>query len=323
MKTRTSLALLAFSGAGLLALTSCSGTGNAAEDFPDGDVRLIVPYSAGGSSDFVSRTIAPYFEQELGVPVVVENIPGASGALGQREMMAEDPDGQTIQLIASTSMAVVPQAEDVGYTLDDVSVIGSVTQYPYVLAGLADGSFEDGEAILEAAEDENIRVGVPGAQSQGAIELQRLIEDHGLNITVVPYDGNADATTALLGNNIDAVFIVAANDIRSFFDSGDFKPLAVDAPAQAPFLEGVPTIEELGFEGISLGTSYYGLGLHSETPEEIRDRYEEVLEGALQDSSVRETLGEEYIAEEFIDGEALWGFFTEQSEAYGPYVGGQ
>src|SRR5699024_4147263 len=107
---------------------------------------------------------------------------------------------------------------------------------------------------------------------------------------------------------------------RGYIDGGEFEAVAIDGLEQVDYLEGVPTLSEMGYEGIDLGTSYYGLGLHADTPDEVRDRYEEVLEAALQDPDVQERLGEENIANEFIGGEELHGYFVEQAEAYEPYL---
>lgn len=318
----TSMKLSAFLTVPLIGLltTGCDSGGGSVDNFPSGTITMIAPYSAGGPADQTTRAIAPYFEEEFGVDVRVENVPGASGALGQQEMMARPADGLTVQLVASTSMAVVPQAEDVGYTLEDVKVAGTVAEFPYILASNAGADF-DSESFFKKADEDEVRVGVPGAQSQGAIELNRLVSDHGLNITVVPFDGNADANTALLGKNIDAVFEVASDDVREYIDSGDFEGLAIDSTGPSDYLDGVPTLEELGFDGINLGTSYYGLGLHKDSSPEIVDRYEETIKTALDDEGVKERIGAEYIPTDFIGGEDLVGLFNEQTEAYEPYLG--
>lgn len=312
-------AILAVPFIGLIA-TGCGSGGGSAADFPTGTITMIAPYSAGGPADQTTRAVAPFLEQEFGVDVRVENIPGASGALGQQEMMTNPADGLTVQLVASTSMAVVPQAEDVGYTLEDVRVAGTLAEFPYLLASNSSASLNT-ESFFEKAEDDEVRVGVPGAQSQGAIELQRLVSEHGLNITVVPFDGNADANTALLGNNIDAVFEVASDDVREYIESGDFEAVAIDSTGPSDYLEGVPTLEELGYEGVNLGTSYYGLGLHADTDPEIVTRYQEAIEAGLQDEGVQERIGAEYIPAEFIGGDELLSLFTEQAQAYEPYLG--
>lgn len=307
-------------GAVIAGTTACSADGGGADDFPTGTITMIAPYTAGGPADKTTRAVAPYLEEEFGVDVKVENIPGASGALGQQEMMQKPADGLTVQLVASTSMAVVPKAEDVGYTLDDVAFVSAVAEFPYLLASNSSANL-DTKAFFEKAESEGVRVGVPGAQSQGAIELKRLQKAHGLKITVVPFDGNADANTALLGKNVDAVFEVASDDVRGYIDSGDFTAVAIDSTGPSDYLEGVPTFESLGYDGINLGTSYYGLGVHKDTDPEVVDIYEEKIEDALKDETVQKRIGADYVPSEFIDGDKLKELFTEQADAYKPFLG--
>lgn len=307
-------------GAFAVATAACGSEEPGAEGFPTGTITMIAPYSAGGPADKTTRAIAPYLEEEFGVDVKVENIPGASGALGQQEMMQKPADGLTMQLVASTSMAVVPNAEDVGYTLDDVAFVSAVAEFPYLLASNA-GAKLDTEAFFDKAETEGVRVGVPGAQSQGAIELKRLQKDHGLKITVVPFDGNADANTALLGKNIDAVFEVASDDVRGYIDSGDFAAVAIDSTGPSKYLDGVPTLDELGYDGIDLGTSYYGLGVHKDTDPQIVEKYQATVKEALDDQTVKERIGSDYVPAEFIDGDKLKDLFSEQTDAYKPYLG--
>lgn len=104
------------------------------------------------------------------------------------------------------------------------------------------------------------------------------------------------------------------------FESGDLEPVAISAPERADYMEDVPTLEELGYEGIDMGTSYYGLAAHPETDQEIIERFESVLEEALQDPDTLSGLGEEYVPDEFVDGEELEQLYREQSDAYEPFV---
>src|SRR5699024_2337157 len=130
-----------------------------------------------------------------------------------------------------------------------------------------------------------------------------------------PFDGNAELNNALMGGNVDAIFLVASEDVMSFVDSGDFRALAIDAEEPVDYIDA-PTIEEVGYEGIDLGVSYYGLGVHEDTPEEIRSQLEEVLEGAMADEGIREQVGEEYVPDEFIGGEELMATFNDQRDEY-------
>jgi tripartite-type tricarboxylate transporter receptor subunit TctC len=298
------------------------GTDAGATDYPSESMTLIVPYAAGGPTDTVARAIAPFFEEELGQTVVVENKTGGSGAIGMQEMIQSEPDGHTLQLVASTAAVVTPLVEDVGYGIDDFTTVGAVTQYPYVLAVNADSPYEDAEEFFAAAKAKpgKIKVGTPGASSQGAVELQRMKEEYDLDIGSVPFGGNAELNTALLGGNVDGIFLVASQDVLEQVESGKFRALAVGSEDRADYLADVPTLKELGYEEIDLATSYYGLAVPVDTPEDVVQTLEDTLEAALEDSEVVERVGENYVPEEFIDGAKLRERFAAQKEVYEPIL---
>jgi tripartite-type tricarboxylate transporter receptor subunit TctC len=322
-----------FLAAGLSALLSVSGCGNggtddtavgtdAANDYPTESISLIVPYAAGGPTDVVARGLAPCLEQELGQTMVVENKEGASGAVGMQALIQSEPDGHTLEVIASTAAVVSPLAQDVGYTKEDFQTLGAVTQYPYILAISANSPYKTSEEFFEAAEAKpgEIKIGTPGASSQGSVELQRLAEEHGVKLTTVPFDGNAKATTALLGDNVDGVFLVASEDVLAQVEAGKFRAVAVGSAERAGYLPDVPTLNELGYEKLTLATSYYGLAAPAGIPADVAETLEESLQACLEEPAVVEKLGENYVPDEFISGEELSQLFEEQREAYRPIL---
>lgn len=309
---------LSLMAAAVLVISGC-GEGSEGE-FPNDDITILVPYSAGGPTDIAARALQPYFEQEFGVGVVVENMPGASGAIGQQEMMQRPADGTTLQLVSSTAMSVVPHTDQGRHTLDDLAFVGAMSQFPSVIAVSGNSEFSDPGKYFQAAEETGVTVSTFSPTAQGAIELEKLADDYPFDFTVVPYEGASNATTALLGGHVDSAFLVASDSLVSSFEAGELAPVAISAPERVDYLEEVPTLEELGYEGINLGTSYYGLAVHPETDPGIVERYESALEGALEDPNVARALGEEYIPEDFVDGKELEALYREQSETYEPYV---
>lgn len=323
-------AVVAVAVSAVVALVGCGGedpgaageTDAGATDYPSESIRLIVPYGAGGPTDTVARAIAPFFEDELGQTVVVENKTGGSGAIGMQEMIQSEADGHTLQLVASTAAVVTPLVENVGYTIDDFTTVGAITQYPYVLAVNANSPYESAEDFFAAADSKpgEIKVGTPGASSQGAVELQRLKEEYDVDIGSVPFGGNAELNTALLGENVDGIFLVASQDVLEQVESGKFRALAVGSEDRADYLPDVPTLKELGYEEIDLATSYYGLAVPVDTPEDVVQTLEDTLEAALGDPEVVQRVGENYVPEAFIDGAELRGRFEAQKEVYEPIL---
>jgi tripartite-type tricarboxylate transporter receptor subunit TctC len=306
-------ALLACTGGG-------AGSGESAEEYPSDDIRILVPYAAGGPTDLAARTIGSYYDNEFGQNVIVENLPGASGAQAMNELTSSQPDGYTIALIAAPATVVVPLVEDVGYTADDFSTVGVITIIPSVLAVRGDSEYETAEDFFAAAEENpgQLDVGTPGANTSQGLELRRLADEYEVEVSQIPFQGNAEMTSALLGGNVDAVFINASEDVLANIEGGDFRPLAVSPAERVEYLPDVPTLREVGFEELTYSTSLFGLGVPNDTPEEIIGKLESTMEEALQDEGVREQLGEDYVPEEFIGSEEFRERLDEIVEVYEP-----
>ncbi|WP_222194745.1 tripartite tricarboxylate transporter substrate binding protein [Modestobacter italicus] len=331
---RRRLTLPALLAATALTLAACGGsedepaTGGgggddaAAADYPTDDITLYVPYAAGGPTDLAARTIGDCLTTEFGQTVVVENRPGASGSLGMQAMLAGGADGYSLSLIAVPATATNPLNQDVGYTNEDYVPIAAVTEIPSVLAVGEDSEYADAEAFFQYAEENpgQLNVGVPGATTSQAMELQRMAEEYDVQLTAVPFTGNAEMTTALLGGNVDAVFINASEDVLQNVDAGSFVPLAVSPAEQVDYLEGVPTLAESGFPELTSSVSVFGLAAPAGTPDDVVSTLEETVSSCLEQPETQERLGEQYVPDEFIGSTAFADRIDEIVEAYGPIL---
>ncbi len=314
------------------ALAACGGTdeqaaspgaASPATDYPTTSIRFLVPYGAGGPTDLTSRTTGACLEQELGQTVVVENKSGGSGALATTELKGSKPDGHTLALVTAGTTVLTPLANEVGYTKDDITPIGVMAEVPSLLAVGKDSPYKDADAFLAAAKarPDALKVGVPGASTPQAIELQRLAEEHGVKVTIVPFDGNAEMTTALLGGNVDAVLINASADVVKNIEAGSFVPLAVSPEERLSWLPETPTFVELGFEGLTLSGSTFGLAGPAGLPQDVTRTLEDTLRTCLAKPEVKEKLGERYVTEKFVDGAALKQILDQTQEVYEPILG--
>jgi tripartite-type tricarboxylate transporter receptor subunit TctC len=294
-----------------------------ASDYPSKSIRFLVPYGAGGPTDLTSRTVGACLEDELGQTVVVENKPGGSGALATTELKGAEPDGHTLSLITAGTTVLTPLANEVGYTKDDVTPIGVMAEVPSVLAVGKGSPHADAEAFFEAAKDKpgSLKVGVPGASTPQGIELQRLKDEHGVEVTIVPFNGNAEMTTALLGGNVDAVLINASADVVKNIEAGSFVPLVASPEERLSWLPDTPTFAELGYDGLTLSGSTFGLAGPAGLPDEVTGTLEETLQTCLDKPEVQQGLGENYVTDEFVDGEGLKEVLDDTQEAYEPILG--
>ncbi|MGY1827504.1 MULTISPECIES: tripartite tricarboxylate transporter substrate binding protein [unclassified Blastococcus] len=310
-------------GGGGTAADSGTGGGDAASSYPTESIRMIVPYGAGGPTDLTTRTVGACIEEELGQTVVVENLPGGSGALATTELIAAEPDGYTLSLVTAGTMVLTPLANEVGYTKDDITPVGVMTEVPSVLAVGENSPYASAEDFFAAVEAQpgTVTVGTPGASTPQAIELQRLAEEHGVQVTAVPFNGNAEMTTALLGGNVDAVLINASSDVVQNIESGAFVPLVASPEERLSWLPDTPTFTELGYDGLTLSGSTFGLAGPAGLPDDVVSTLEDTLQTCLEKPEVQQTLGEEYVLEEFAGAEELAAVLDRTQEVYEPILG--
>ena len=297
-------------------------SGAAESDYPQQSIRFLVPYGAGGPTDLTSRTVASCLEKDLGQTVVVENKPGASGALATTELKGSKPDGYTLSLITAGTMVLTPLANPVGYTKDDITPVGVMSEVPSLLAVGKASPYKDGKAFLDAARARagQLKVGVPGASTPQGIELQRLDKEHGVKVTPVPFNGNAEMTTALLGGNIDAVLINASADVAANVQNGSFVPLVASPEKRLPWLKDTPTFTELGLKGLTLSGSTFGLAGPAGLPADVTSKLQDTLRGCLDKPEVRKGLGENYVTTDFVDGASLKKVLDETQKVYEPIL---
>ncbi|SES98067.1 tripartite tricarboxylate transporter substrate binding protein [Geodermatophilus poikilotrophus] len=323
--TRPVRTLTALTALGLLA--ACAEQGGGATDdaaaYPSEEIRLLVPYAAGGPTDLTARAYGTSLEEQLGQTVVVENLPGGSGALATQELISAEPDGYTLSLVTAGTLVLTPLANEVVYTKDDVTPIGVMSEVPSVLAVGADSPHRSAEDFFTAAEQQPavLTVGVPGASTPQGVELRRLSEEYGVEVTAVPFNGNAEMTTALLGGNVDAVLINASSDVTANIDGGQFRPLAVSSAERLSWLPDTPTLVESGFPELTLSGSTFGLAGPAGLPDEVVTVLEDALRTAHEDPAVVEQVGEEYIDEEFRGADELRQVLDRTQEVYEPLLG--
>lgn len=309
---------------GVLALavlaSACGGAGSqeSAAEYPSDDITMVVAQPAGSSTDITGRAVAQYYQQELGQTVVVENVSGASGAVGTAEVVNSEPDGYTIGMSTVSSLAQPALTEDVGYEIEDFETIGAVSEQAAILAVREDSEYETAEQFFEAAKERpgELRVSQGGATTPQGIELRRLNELYGVEVNSIPFNGAAESVNAVVGGNVEAV-LTAGDPIVSRIEDGELRALAVGSEQRVPYLPDTPTLADLGYEDLTLSSSTFGLIVPKDTPSEIIDELESTLETALQNQQTREQIGERYIPEDFIGAEGYQRLVEETYEAYG------
>ncbi|TFD02793.1 tripartite tricarboxylate transporter substrate binding protein [Cryobacterium sp. TMT1-66-1] len=321
----------AIMGVTLLAgCSSAAGAGNSgapageAAAFPNGDIRFVIPYSAGGPTDVTARALAPCLGDTLGTNVIAENITGGSGSVGLQDMISKPADGQTLAIVSPGMVALSPIANGLDYSRDDVSSVGVISYSPMILIVGEDSPYSSGEEFFAAAEEApaTLTVGVSGASTPQAIELQRLADEYKVEVIVVPFDGSAGAITALLGGHVDSVFVNDQEDVVQRIDSGDFTALAVSSPERQAHLPETPTLVELGYDDLTLAVTIYALAAPAGMPDDDVATLSDALEECLTNPETVSAIGENYIPAEYQTGEEFDGFLVEAEKVYTRILGG-
>jgi len=263
-----------------------------AEDYPSRPITLVVPFPAGGGVDAIGRIVAEKLSSALGQQVVIDNRGGAAGVIGTRAVAKTAPDGYTLVMATTGSVAINPTLyANPGYdSRKDLAPIGLISSTPIVL--MAHPSFPVkslSEVIAQAKQNPGkIDIGTPppGTSSFLAAELFKVMA--GIDFIIVTYKGTGPLTTDLLGNHVPLAFNVIAPAI-GHLKSGTLRAIAVAAPSRSSLLPDVPTATEAGLPGFE-AVLHYGLLAPAGTPKPIINRLNKELRAIIASPEVRQRI---------------------------------
>src|SRR6188472_3134323 len=275
------------------ALCLSASWGNAqAQNYPSRAITLVIPFAPGGSTSIVGRGIADKMSELLGEKIVVDNRPGAGGTVGTKAVAKSDPDGYTLLLGYTGTLAIGPSLyKSVGYDpRKDFAPIGLIGNAPNSL--VVNPSFPAktvGELIAYAkANPGKVNFGSAGAGTASHITGEYFARAAGITLVHVPYKGTGPAMTDLLGGHIPMAFApIPASHAN--IAAGTLRGLAVTSSTRSALLPEVPTIAEQGLPGFD-ASLYYGLVAPAGTPRPIIDKLNSVLRAALASDEVKKQL---------------------------------
>jgi tripartite-type tricarboxylate transporter receptor subunit TctC len=269
-----------------------------AGEYPDHAIKMIVPFAAGGGTDVIARIIAQNLNAKWGQPVVVENQPGASGAIGTRAVMNAAPDGYTLLMASTGALMAVSAAAgndgafDVNKYLSPI-VIGAAP--PYLLVASPTLPVKTTAELIKYAKErpEGLTFGSSGVGAASHLSGLLFATDTGIKMLHVPYKGTGPAVTDLLGSRIDIMF-APGPVVAQFVQSGQLKALGVTDTRRSKFYPDVPTVADAvpGYESVG----WFGLLAPPNTPPDIVRKLNEVIVAAMQTPEFRDhlaTLGAE------------------------------
>jgi tripartite-type tricarboxylate transporter receptor subunit TctC len=222
-----------------------------AQDYPKKPITAIVAFGAGGGTDLAARIILKYAEKYLGGTFVVDNKPGAGGAIGFTAIAQAPKDGYTIGMINPPSVLFNPiqLGDKVKYKLEDFALIANFVSDPGAIMVAYDSPFKTLKEVVDYAKKnpDKLRVGYGGPGTQEALTLRKWEQDNNLKILKVPFTGTGTNLTALLGKNTEVMF-ANASEIMPQVESKQIRVLAVGTAKRFDWMPEVPTYKEAGFD---------------------------------------------------------------------------
>ncbi|MCL6594414.1 MAG: hypothetical protein K6T31_10590 [Alicyclobacillus sp.] len=229
------------------------------QDYPVHTLTLIVPYAPGGGIDTAARILAPYLSQYLPnhPSVIVKNITGSDGVIGDEELLHSPPDGYTLAIFAFPGIVLPPLLHQAQYQLDQVPWLGQVYNQPYVAAVSTKSNIQ---SFQDLKNRKQVLVGATGLSTSAGASAWIAMKAFGIPAKIVPSAGSSQSVLAAAQGAVDYVQF-PYNSIEQEIHGGLLKPLFVYSNKRLPELPNVPTIYELGYPELAgLATSEIAIG---------------------------------------------------------------
>ena len=272
-------------------VAACSGNGGTggggAGSYPNQNITFVVPFSAGGPTDTVTRMISDPMAKELGAKIVVQNVEGAGGTVAAGEVARAEADGYTV-LMHHIGMSTAPALyKNLGYKpLEDFEMVGLVTEVPMTIVARKDFAPATLQDLVTYVKANAAKVTLANAGIGAASHLCGLLFQHaaGVKLQEVPYQGTGPALTDLVGGQVDFMCDQTTNTTGQI-TAGKVKAYAVTTPERVKSLPDLPTTAEAGMAQLQVSV-WHGLYVPAGTPPEIVQKLSDALKKALADQGV-------------------------------------
>jgi tripartite-type tricarboxylate transporter receptor subunit TctC len=302
-----------------IALLSASAMALAQPKFPDGTIKMIVPFAAGGGVDNAARLIAKQMQSNLNVSIVVENKPGASGTIGAKFVQTAPADGQTLLFSASTQALTKLVIANAPYDpLTDFSFVARVGEAPLLMVIAPNLPQNKLKEVMDSAKQnpDKWTAGLPALGAASHLATLMFAKEGNLNLTMTAYKGTAPALTDVAGGH-SQILIDSIISLQSMAKAGKVKPIAVTSAKRSSVMPNVPTASESGYPKF-VTESWYGIWAPKGTPD---DRVQFLNKAAneavrqLTKSGAFEQLGIEPVVETVDEFKKYTGkYITENAE---------
>ena len=280
----------------LLFVQHCNAQ-NSTQAYPNRPVSVVVAYAPGGLGDVLARRLAEKLSTRTKQSFVVENKPGATGALGTRFVAKSKPDGYTLLLGQTGEMVINPLVnKDVGYeTSKDFRPIAVIGEAPLILVSPGNSSYRTLPEFIKLAKSKPgvITYASSGSGTPGHLAAVSLVQDMNIDMAHVPYKGAGQAMTDLLGGHVD-IFFSSAPAVLPQIESKNLRALAVSSETRMPVLPDIHTVSEDAIKGFNY-TLWGGIFAPTGTPDAITNYLSAEINAILKDPSFTGQLEKEGI----------------------------
>lgn len=255
------------------------------EDFPNQPIKLVVGYSPGGSVDLVARKYAAKLSEATKQNVVVENKAGASGTIAAQAVKSSAANGYTLYFVASPTISITPALTSVSFDpVKDFAPVGSVVKYTNVLLVSKDSAHTDIQSLIRYGKDhpKKLSYGSAGNGSSNHLSGVLLSKYASIEMTHIPFKGNAPAMAEVMANRVDILFDLNTTAVQQV-NSGAVRALAVTSTQRNKKLPQVPTMHEAGFPDFKF-EGWIGILAPSATPTSVLSSLSQLNQRILADA---------------------------------------
>ncbi len=277
----------------LFSLAAAGGIGFAAEKYPTKPIQAVVPFSPGGSSDLLARTVEKIWTKYSPQPMVVINKPGAGGVMGEEYVVRSKPDGYTIYVgQGSGHDLVMPHLQKMPFDpLKDITPVARLSIHSIVINVSGKSPFKSMKDVIDYANKGN-KVTAAVSTAAGSVDLvmRAISKRAGIPITTVPFAGGADAVTALAGGHL-VIGGGHPSEVLPHIKAGRFRPIGVALDHRDSTLPNVPTLKEQGIN-VSTWGSVKGVAVPNGTPPEVVEYLAATLKKVCEDAAFKKTMAQ-------------------------------
>ena len=287
-----------------------------AQNWPTKPIRIVLQFPPGGSTDAVARILAQAMTASLGQPVLVENRPGADGAIAGDFVARAEPDGHTFFLASNTPMMQVPLLKkNPPYDpIKSFTPVSLVVRYVYVLVAQPSLPVQNAAELLAYARNNPGKLNYGSYSGVTNLMFTRIKSEAKVDMNLIPYKGEGPTITDILGGHVQLTYATPTSTLPHIRD-GKLKPLAVLLPARSSLLPQVPTVAEAGLPTLTAGTwaALYG---PAKLPPEIATRMSRELNAAMARPDVRDRIEKQGFDLSGSTPAELGSFMVEQLQAW-------